>query len=113
VSETNRRRELQLKYNAEHGITPQTVKSAIKSVIEEEVQAHQLAQEVAGKGGEDYVTEEFLEALQKEMLEAAQNLEFERAALLRDKIATLKGEKVATPQGRKARGRGRKPPVGG
>jgi excinuclease ABC subunit B len=109
VGETNRRRELQLKYNADHGITPTTVKSAIKSVIEEEVQAHQLAQEVAGKEGDDYVTEEFLEALQKEMLEAAQNLEFERAALLRDKIAGLKGEKVATAQvkkGRRGRGRG-------
>ncbi len=107
VAETNRRRELQLKYNAEHGITPKTVQTAIKSVLEEEIEAHQLAQEVAGKEGQDYVTEEFLEELQREMLEAAQNLEFERAALLRDKIATLKGEKVATPQAKGRRGTGR------
>jgi len=106
IGETGRRREVQLKYNAEHGITPKTVQSAIKSVLEEEVEAHQLAQEVAGKEGEDYVTEEFLEALQAEMLEAAQNLEFERAALLRDKLAQLKGEKVATPQTKGRRGRG-------
>jgi excinuclease ABC subunit B len=108
VAETNRRRELQLKYNQEHGITPKTVQTAIKSVLEEEIEAHQLAQEVAGKEGQDYVTEEFLEELQREMLEAAQNLEFERAALLRDKIATLKGEKVATPQAKGRRGRGRR-----
>src|SRR5205823_2288310 len=37
VSETNRRRELQLKYNAEHGITPRTVQSAISTVIEDEI----------------------------------------------------------------------------
>ena len=109
IGETGRRREVQLKYNAEHGITPRTVQSAIKSVLEDEIEAHQLAQEVAGKEGSDYVTEEFLEALQAEMLEAAQNLEFERAALLRDKLAQLKGEAVATPQakGRRGRGRGR------
>ncbi|HET6574745.1 MAG TPA: excinuclease ABC subunit UvrB [Fimbriiglobus sp.] len=106
VGETGRRREVQLKYNAEHGITPRTVQSAIKSVLEEEVEAHQLAQEVAGKEGTDYVTAEFLEELQAEMLEAAQNLEFERAALLRDKLATLKGETVATPQAKGRRGRG-------
>src|SRR5205807_7726699 len=48
VSETNRRREIQLKYNAEHGITPRTVQSAITTVIEEEINAHQIAQEAAG-----------------------------------------------------------------
>src|SRR4051794_39234596 len=43
VAETNRRREIQLKYNAEHGITPRTVQSAITTVIEEEINAHQIA----------------------------------------------------------------------
>ena len=107
VAETNRRRDVQLKYNAEHGITPTTVKSAIKSVIEDEIEAHQIAADAAGVT--DYVTEEYLEALQKEMLEAAEGLEFERAAQLRDRIATLKGEKVATAQvkrGRRGKGSG-------
>ena len=105
ISETGRRREIQLKYNEEHGITPRTVKSAIKNVIEDEIEAHQLANDAAGITERDYVTEEYLEELHKEMLEAAQNLDFERAATLRDKIAQLKGEKVATAQGKPKRGR--------
>jgi excinuclease ABC subunit B len=108
VTETNRRRELQTAYNQQHGITPRTVQTAIKTVLEEEVEAHKLATEAAGITAHDYVTEEYLEELQKEMLEAAQNLEFERAALLRDKIAHLRGEKVASPQVKKGRGKARR-----
>ncbi|HVK13935.1 MAG TPA: excinuclease ABC subunit UvrB [Gemmataceae bacterium] len=104
IGETNRRREVQLKYNAEHGITPRTVVSAIKSVIEEEIAAHQLAQEAAGQTKEDYVTAEYLEELQAEMLKAAQELDFERAAELRDQLSKLKGEAVASPQKKKPRG---------
>jgi excinuclease ABC subunit B len=109
IDETTRRRELQAAYNKEHGITPRSVKTAIASVLEEEVAAHQLAAEAAGVAKEDYVTEEYLEELQKEMLAAAENLEFERAAQLRDKIAQLKGEPTAVAVQVKKR-RGRKPP---
>jgi excinuclease ABC subunit B len=107
MDETNRRRELQLKYNAEHGITPETVKSAITMGIEEEINAHKYAQEAAGQKSEDYVTQEFLEELHGEMLAAAANLEFERAAALRDRIAQLKGQPVASPQEKKQRRRKR------
>src|SRR5205814_287869 len=106
MDETGRRRQLQAEYNTKHGITPRTVKSAIASVLEEEVAAHQIAAEAAGVAKEDYVTEEYLEELQKEMLAAAENLEFERAAQLRDRIAQLKGEPTAVaPQVKKRRGR--------
>lgn len=108
IGETNRRRELQMAYNAEHGITPRTVQSAIRNTIEDEIQSYSEAQEAAGISGEEVVTAEYLEELQKEMLAAAQNLEFERAAQLRDKIAQLKGEKVASAQTKPKRGRGKR-----
>jgi excinuclease ABC subunit B len=107
IDETQRRRNLQLEYNQEHGITPETVRSAIGAGIEEEIAARQYAQEVAGKAAENYVTQEYLEELHTEMLAAAANLEFERAAQLRDRIAELKGEPTAAPQVKKRRGRRR------
>jgi excinuclease ABC subunit B len=103
ITETNRRREIQLAYNQEHNITPRTVKSAIKTMIEEEIDAHKLVQEVVGKDADQAVTAEYLEELQKEMLLAAQNLDFERAAQIRDQIAKMKGEKVASPQMKKTK----------
>ncbi len=107
IDETRRRRALQLEYNAAHGITPQTVRSAIGAGIEEEIAARQFVAEVAGRPAESYVTEEYLEALHAEMLAAAANLEFERAAQLRDRIAELKGEPTAAPQVKKPRRRKR------
>ncbi|HZU36781.1 MAG TPA: excinuclease ABC subunit UvrB [Gemmataceae bacterium] len=109
MDETQRRRALQLDYNAKHGITPQTVRTAISLGIEEEIAAQKFAQEAAGQSGEDVVTQEYLQELHGEMLSAAANLEFERAAELRDRIAKLKGQPVASPQpaGKKRRGRRR------
>jgi excinuclease ABC subunit B len=94
VGETNRRRELQLAYNREHGITPRTVQTAIKNAIEEEIEAHQLA-EAAAMGtavADDYITVEYIQKLYEEMLEAAKTLDFERAQLLRDQIVKLEEE---------------------
>jgi excinuclease ABC subunit B len=101
MDETERRRHLQVEYNASHGITPETVRSVISSGIEEEIAARQMVAEVAGK--DSYVTEEYLEELHGEMLAAAANLEFERAAELRDKIAQLKGQPTMAPQVKKGR----------
>src|SRR5947208_75893 len=105
IDETTRRRELQMRYNKEHNITPETVKSAISKGIESVVEAHKLAKEAAGLPAEDYVTEEYVEELHNEMLAAAANLQFERAAELRDLIAQLKGEPSMAPQAKKPRGR--------
>jgi excinuclease ABC subunit B len=105
IDETQRRRELQLEYNKAHGITPETVKTAISAGIEDEIAAHRFAQQAAGQAGEDYVTQEYLEELHGEMLQAAANLEFERAAELRDRIARLKGEPTMAPQVKKPRRR--------
>jgi excinuclease ABC subunit B len=105
MDETKRRRDVQLAYNQEHGITPETVRSTIDRGIEGEIEAHKLTMEVAGKQADDYVTEEFLEELHAEMLAAASNLEFERAGELRDRIAQLKGQPTAAPQVKKNRRR--------
>src|SRR5689334_10969578 len=59
IEETKRRRELQLAYNAQHGITPETVRSVISSGIEEEIAARKVVQEAAGLRADDYVTEEY------------------------------------------------------
>src|SRR6516164_863638 len=109
IDETERRRTLQLEYNAQKGITPETVRTAIGAGIEEEIAAHKFVQEVAGQTADNYVTQEYLEELHAEMLAAAANLEFERAAQLRDRIAELKGQPTAAPQlqGKKRRGRRR------
>ena len=106
MDETQRRRAIQLEYNAAHGITPETVRSAISMGIEEEIAARKMVAEVVGQG-KDYVTEEYLEELHAEMLAAAANLEFERAAELRDRIAQLKGQPTAAPQVKKGRRRKR------
>jgi len=94
VDETNRRRELQLAYNQAHNITPRTVQTAIKNAIEEEIEAHQMA-EAAAMGAtvaNDYITVESIQQLYEEMLEAAKVLEFERAQVLRDQIVKLENE---------------------
>src|SRR5439155_3591294 len=98
IEETNRRRAVQLAYNAQHGITPESVKSSIDNSIEDAIAAHKLTQEAAGLPAEEYVTEEYIEQLHKEMLEEADRHNYERAAQLRDLIRELKGEAVAAPQ---------------
>jgi len=91
IDETQRRRQLQLAYNEQHGITPVTIKKAIKKGIEEEIQARRTAQEAAGIDNEtDFVTQEFINELEAEMLAAAEGQDYERAAELRDRIIHLK-----------------------
>jgi excinuclease ABC subunit B len=91
MDETNRRRVIQEKYNAERGITPQTVVRAIRSGIEAEVKARRIAAEAVRANEEQLDQTEIIKLLEEEMLEAARNLEFERAAQLRDKLNEMKG----------------------
>jgi excinuclease ABC subunit B len=91
LDETNRRRALQKEYNNEHGITPETIKKAIRRGIEEEVAAQRVVQDAVGQPNvEQFVTQEYLNELEAEMLRAAEALDFERAAKLRDQIVLLK-----------------------
>jgi excinuclease ABC subunit B len=100
LGETQRRRERQLEYNAAHGITPQTIKSAIKDVLNSVYEADYFTIDVprAGDGrGADFVDPEAVPKLaarvEKEMREAASKLEFERAADLRDQLARIRALK--------------------
>jgi excinuclease ABC subunit B len=108
IDETARRRALQLEYNATHGITPQTVQSAIKTGIEEEIAARKMTREAAGQNPDAADVEEMVEALHAKMLEAAANQRYEEAAGYRDEIARLRGQPTAAPQptGKKGRRRG-------
>jgi excinuclease ABC subunit B len=115
IDETERRRKLQEAYNAEHGITPETIKKAIHRGIESVAAAHAQANAAVGRTEEtQYITEEYLAELEAEMLAAADNLEFERAAAIRDRIERMRdsiGETVDSvreskgPKGRRGRGR--------
>jgi excinuclease ABC subunit B len=105
ITETNRRRELQLEYNRTHGITPRSVQAAIETGIEEEIAARKLTREVAGQEMGEEEKQALIEELHAQMLAAAAEQRFEEAARLRDEAARLRGEAVAAPQGP---GRGRK-----
>ncbi|MEM1061916.1 MAG: excinuclease ABC subunit UvrB, partial [Planctomycetota bacterium] len=117
IEETNRRRELQMSFNKEHGITPVTIKKAIRRGIEEEAKARKTVREAVGAVEEaQFVTQEYLTELEKEMLAAAEELQFEKAADLRDQIDKLK-DKIGEPldaskprseRGNKGKRRGRR-----
>ncbi|MEI6540150.1 MAG: UvrB/UvrC motif-containing protein, partial [Planctomycetota bacterium] len=91
------RRKLQTEYNTVHGITPETIRKAIRKGIEEEIQARRVERESVGITAESqFVTLEFIRELESEMLAAAEQLDFERAAQLRDRIHELK-KKMGEP----------------
>jgi excinuclease ABC subunit B len=90
IDETNRRREIQLAYNEEHGITPETIEKAIRTSLEQTVQARRVAAEAINASENELDRAELIAMLEKEMLEAAEALEFERAARLRDRIAEIR-----------------------
>jgi len=92
IDETDRRRAKQTAYNAEHGITPETIRKAIRRGIELELKARRTARQAIGARDveREYDVEELIGILQNEMMDAAQRLEFERAAELRDQINELK-----------------------
>lgn len=90
ITETNRRRKIQQKYNAEHNITPTTIKKAIRETIKATYQVSDNQEKLNIKKGE--TVEDAVNRLTEEMLKYAQNLEFEKAAEIRDQIKQLTGE---------------------
>lgn len=93
ISETNRRRKLQIEYNEAHGITPQSIKKSVRDIIEATKAAEESAEYTAVKNDDNLSVSEanaLIESLTKEMKKAAKDLQFERAADLRDKVTELK-----------------------
>ncbi len=89
---SNKRREKQIAYNTEHGITPRGVRRAEQKTLHQEAIAEEVAIDpltLAESGGDQDVAKVISE-LEDEMLQAAADLEFERAAILRDQIEALK-----------------------
>jgi len=86
MEETERRREKQLRFNLEHGITPQTVKKSISATLSEMGDVKDETEEVAGDAKD---IEKQIKEYTRLMKEAAQNLEFEQAVIYRNKIRSL------------------------
>jgi excinuclease ABC subunit B len=90
IEETQRRRCLQLEYNQEHGVSPETIQKAIRKGIEEEIAAGQFVRKASGASSESrFVTQESIKDLESQMLESAERLDFETAAQIRDQIQIL------------------------
>ncbi len=88
IDETNRRREIQQKYNKEHGITPKTIIKDISNTItiSSKIKEENRLSEAEKKKA--------IEKLEKQIALAVKDLDFESAIELRDKLLALKGEKI-------------------
>ncbi len=91
ITETERRREIQMKYNIEHGIVPKTIVKNVSEIIE--ISSHDDIEKRAKTKLSKAERTKMIEQLTKEMKTAAKILEFEHAAYLRDRIKELQGEK--------------------
>ena len=104
IDETNRRRGIQMQYNQEHGIEPQTVRTAVRELME----ISRAPDEDGGAAGmDDQERRMAIDSLEEQMLAAAAQLDFERAAKLRDEMLRLKGEKIDASGERSHRARRR------
>jgi excinuclease ABC subunit B len=100
ISETNRRREKQLKYNDEHGITPVSIHKAIRDITDQLTSDAKQKVMAIGDAKAEYKTkhdkttnaelQKIVAEIEKQMKEAAKNLDFEKAAALRDEMYELK-----------------------
>ena len=86
ISETNRRRQIQERYNKDHGITPQTIRKSVRDTIKATI-----VEDIQSKYdiGKEESVEDIIRKLTDEMLKYATSMEFEKAAELRDKIKEL------------------------
>jgi excinuclease ABC subunit B len=109
IAETNRRREKQVAYNTEHGITPESVKSNIKEIVDSVYEKDHVTVSIGkDRSGKEQIQvganlQAVLKDLETQMREAATNLEFEKAARLRDEIKRLREMELDVLEAREAR----------
>ncbi|HOZ46948.1 MAG TPA: excinuclease ABC subunit UvrB [Candidatus Hydrogenedentes bacterium] len=98
IAETDRRRERQLEYNREHGITPRSIKKAVKDILESIHERDYVTVSKAAEEEDVYVSsfdlDKTIRRLRKAMKEAALKMEFEKAAELRDRILALERRQI-------------------
>ena len=92
IDETERRRKVQMAYNEEHGITPQTIQKGVRDLIavSKKVAAEEMRLEKDPESMSEKELEKLIRELEKQMKKAAAELNFEAAAELRDKLIELK-----------------------
>ncbi|NYT29328.1 excinuclease ABC subunit UvrB [Rhizobium sp. WYCCWR 11128] len=104
MEETSRRREKQMVYNQEHGITPESVKARINDILDSVYERDHVRADISGASGKGFADggnlvgnnlQTHLNALEKSMRDAAADLDFEKAARLRDEIKRLKAAELA------------------
>ncbi|KAA1178777.1 excinuclease ABC subunit UvrB [Rhizobium tropici] len=104
MDETSRRREKQMAYNLEHGITPESVKAKISDILDSVYEKDHVRADIGGASGKGFADgghlvgnnlQAHLNALEKSMRDAAADLDFEKAARLRDEIKRLKAVELA------------------
>lgn len=102
IDETNRRRAIQLRYNAKHHITPRTIQKSIQDMLVVSSESKEYVSSMLREKGYQYLPARniprVISDLEKQMKDAADNLEFEIAAMLRDEIMKLK-EKLSEARG--------------
>ncbi len=100
IEESSRRRRIQLEYNEEHSITPESIKKKIDDILGSVYEADYVTVPVVAEDGRKYlgpdVLREMIADLEARMKEAASRLEFEEAARLRDEIRDLKQDELET-----------------
>jgi len=105
MEETSRRREKQMAYNTEHGITPESVKARISDILDSVYERDHVRADISGTAGKGFADgghlvgnnlQAHLNALEKSMRDAAADLDFEKAARLRDEIKRLKAVELAS-----------------
>ena len=102
IDETRRRRAIQMKYNEDHGIEPQTVRKAISNIIGYVTEgsagktAEQVNQELAELSREEVLR--IISSMEDEMAEASKNMDFEQAAQIRDQVVKLRASFEGTSE---------------